>query len=92
MLNKVKLALRINNSAFDDEINDLIDACKRDLELAGIASSNINTNDEMIIRAINLYCKGNFGFDNPDAEKNIKAYESLKSFLTLCSEYSTEEN
>ena len=91
MLNKVKLALRINNSAFDEEILDLIDACKKDLELAGIASSNINTNNEMIIRAINLYCKANFGFDNPDAEKNMKAYESIKSLLTLCSEYAEEE-
>jgi len=88
MLNKVKLALRINNSAFDSEINDLINACKKDLELAGIASSNINSNnDEMIIRAIILYCKTNFGFDNPDSDRTLRAYESLKAYLCLCSEY-----
>ena len=39
MLNKVKLALRIGNNAYDAEITDLINACKKELELAGIASS-----------------------------------------------------
>ena len=29
MLEKIKLSLRINNSAYDDEITDLINACKR---------------------------------------------------------------
>lgn len=83
MLEKIKHALRINNNAYDDEITDLINACKRDLELAGVASSNINESDPMIIQAIKCYCKGNFGFDNNEAERFIKSYESLKSFLCL---------
>lgn len=83
MLNKVKLALRISNDAYDAEITDLVNACKKELELAGIASSNIVETDEMIIQAIVTYCKAYFGFDNPDAERYIRAYESLKSFLCL---------
>jgi len=83
MLNKVKLALRINNNAYDNEISDLISACKKELELAGIASSNIVDTDEMIIQAVIYYCKANFGYDNPDAERYIKSYESLKAFLCL---------
>lgn len=91
MLNKVKLALRISNSAYDDEIIDLINACKKELELAGIASSNIVDTDEMIIRTIISYCKAYFGFDNADADRYIKSYESLKSFLSLCDEYKEKE-
>jgi len=83
MLNKIKLALRINNNAYDGEITDLINACKKELELAGIASSNIKDTDEMIIQAITCYCKAYFGFDNTDAERYIKSYESLKAFLCL---------
>ena len=83
MLNKVKLALRINNSAYDTEISDLINACKKDLELAGIASSNISYTDAMIVRAIITYCKANFGFDNSESEKYVKSYESIKSILCL---------
>lgn len=91
MLDKVKLALRINNNAYDSEINSLINACKRELELVGIASSNFYTSDHMITQAIILYCKSNFGFDNSEAERYQKAYESLKSFLILCPEYAKEK-
>lgn len=87
MLNKVKLALRINNDAYDTEINSLIRACKKELELAGIAFSNINSNDEMIIQAVILYCKAYFGFDNADADRYIKSYESLKTFLCTNNKY-----
>lgn len=83
MLNKVKLALRITNSAYDSEIKDLINACKKELELAGIAPSNITNTDEMIIQAVINYCKAYFGYDNADAERYIKSYESLKAFLCL---------
>ena len=83
MLNKVKLALRINNTAYDAEITGLINACKRELELAGIASSNIVNTDEMIIQAIILYCKSYFGLGNSDSEKYMQAFEHLKAFLCL---------
>ncbi len=83
MLNKVKLALRISNTAYDSEITDLINACKKELELAGIASSNIVDTDGIIIQTIISYCKAYFGYDNPDAERYIRSYESLKSFLCL---------
>lgn len=83
MLNKVKMALRINNDAYNDEIAGLIEACKKELELAGIASSNIDNDDAIIAQTIISYCKGNFGYDNPDAERYLKSYESLKIFLCL---------
>ena len=87
MLNKIKLALRINNSAYDGEITDLINACKKELELAGIASSNIVDTDEMIIQAVISYCKAYFGYDNAVAERYIKTYESIKTFLCSNKEY-----
>lgn len=90
MLEKIKLSLRINNSAYDDEITDLINACKKELELAGIASSNIDEDDEMIIRAVTLYCKANFGFDNNDADRYITSYESIKTFLCTNTQYKAD--
>ena len=35
MLEKVKMALRIKTTAFDSEIEDLIQAALKDLEIAG---------------------------------------------------------
>ena len=36
MLDKVKAALRVKTTAFDDEVQGLIDACKADLRLVGV--------------------------------------------------------
>ena len=89
MLEKVKLALRINNSKLDDEINDLIEACKIDLNIAGVRK--ITETDSLIIQAVKLYCKANFGLDNKDSEKYQRSYEMLKCSLALCGDYNVVE-
>lgn len=85
MLEKVKLALRVKNSKLDDEINDLIEACKVDLSISGVRKSE--ETDPIINRAIILYCKANFGLDNKDSEKYQKSYDLLKQSLSLCGDY-----
>ena len=88
MIEKVKVALRIKSSATDNDILDLISAAKRDLLISGI--KKINENDALIIQAIKLYCKANYGLDNKDSEKYSKAYQSLKDSLALCGDYNVE--
>lgn len=85
MLNKVKQALRITHDVLDDEIVDLIEACKKDLSISGV--SNISDTDPLVIRAIVVYCKANFGYDNPDSDKFKSSYEALKCHLSLCGDY-----
>ena len=74
-----------SNVAFDDEIQDLIIAAKRDLNITGII--NIEEKDPLIKQAIIMYCKANFGLDNKDSEKYKITYEILKNRLSLCGEY-----
>lgn len=88
MLEKIKQALRIKISSLDDEITDLIEACKIDLSLSGI--KKISEDDPLIQQAIKVYCKANFGLDNKDSEKYQKSYDSLKVSLALCGDYNTE--
>lgn len=83
MLEKIKLSLRINNAEYDDEINDLINACKQDLKISGIHPSLIQDTDPLIIRAITLYVKSDFGYDNADAEKFKRSYDLLKQHLAF---------
>lgn len=90
MRETVKKYLRISHSELDEEVEDLIDACKKDLEISGIASSSIVEGDALIKRAIITYCKAHFGYDNLDYEKLIKAYDLLKSHLCLSTDYNTE--
>lgn len=88
LLEKIKLALRIRTTALDSEIDDLIEACKLDLGLAGV--SKIEETDPLIQRAMILYCKANFGLENKDSEKYQKSYEMLKTSLALAGDYNVE--
>lgn len=83
MLDDVKLALRLTGDDFDNEITPLIEACKSDLELSGVAHSSIIETDYLIKRAIIVYCKAEFGYDNPDSDKFKASYESLKTHLSI---------
>lgn len=85
MLQKVKLALRIKFNKFDDEIQDLISACKIDLSISGVRK--VREDDPIIQRVIILYVKANFGLDNNDSEKYYKSYLLLKQSLSLCGDY-----
>lgn len=90
-LDDVKTLLRITNTAFDIEINDLMEAAKYDLILAGVTSAKANDDtDALIKRAVSVYVKANFGWANPDAEKLHISYEMLRNHLSMSVEYNTE--
>lgn len=86
-LDDVKVALRVSNTSFDDEIADIIAAAKLDLTEAG--AINTDETDKLVKRAITLYAKANFGMSNPDMEKYHKAYERIKITMSLCTTYKT---
>lgn len=91
LIDDIKTALRISNTAFDSEITDLISAARSDLVLSGILESKVNDDtDPLIKRAITVYVKANFGWNNPDAEKLQQSYNMLKSHLALSQEYTSE--
>ena len=90
MLDKVKLVLRIKHNAFDEEIQDLIDSARQDLILSGVSSDLAEAEsdiDPLIERAITVYCKAHFGYDNPDADRFNHSYQMLKQHLTLAGDY-----
>jgi len=84
-LDDIKAVLRITNTAYDTEITDLILAAKLDLGLCGLLSTA--ETDPLIKRAITLYCKANFGWDNPDAVRLRQSYEMLRNHLSLSVDY-----
>lgn len=88
LIDDVKLSLRIKTSSMDEEISDLIEACKADLSISGIKI--IVETDPLIKRAIVVYCKANFGLDEKDSEKYERSYIALKEHMALCSDYNTE--
>lgn len=88
MFEDVKLALRISNSAFDQEIVDLIESARMDLIISGVSPLMANSDtDPLIKRAIIIYCKSSFGYENADAERLNKSYMMLKQHLSLAGDY-----
>lgn len=83
---KMRAALRISSTSekITEEIKDCIAACKADLKDVGVV--NLDETDALIIRAITLYVKAEFGF-NDKAEKFAYSYDCLKTHLSLSSEY-----
>ena len=90
MLEKVKLALRITTTAFDDELLDLIEAAKIDLGIAGVdvPVTTDQAADVIVNKAIITYCKLNFG--EPDQYDRLKAsYDEQKAQLSMATGYTT---
>lgn len=93
MLEEVKMELRVSNNSYDNEINNLIDACKSDLETSGVAPSYFEEENlrALIKHAIRIYCKAQFGYDNPDAQRLNESYELLKQKLAIVYHNFTKE-
>lgn len=84
ILDEVKVPLRISQTttAYDKELNILINACIVDLRLAGVAYASTISENPLIKHAIIIYCKAYFGHD-PDSEKFKASYEHMKISLAL---------
>lgn len=88
MLEDVKAALRVNGDDLNLEIQDLIEAAKADLILSGVHKDKVIDTDPLIKRAVIIYCKAHFGYDDTKiAERFEQSYISLKQHLTLSIEY-----
>ena len=84
MLEKVKQALRVKTSVFDDEITGLIGAVTGKLDNLGIVRNGTEDtgSDPMYDRAIILYCKANFGYtEDTEAKRFEESYDKWERQL-----------
>lgn len=84
---KLRKRLRISSTTFDEEISDLVNACKKDLEQSGIYG---DLSDPLYLQAVVLYEKSYFG-DNEEMEKIEKAYQALKTSMALSGDYNGQK-
>lgn len=88
MLDDVKMVLRVSHDYLDDEISDLIAAAREDLVNAGVDPFIVsNDNDPLVKRAIMVYCKSNFGYDNPEAIRFQRSFDEIKLRLAVTPDY-----
>lgn len=92
MLTKVKLALRIMTDAFDSELEDLIEAAKKDMGIAGVVFETTTSGsvDILISKAIITYCKLHFGdIDRHEYDRLKASYDEQKAQLSMATGYTT---
>lgn len=89
MLYRVKLALRIRTSAFDEELTDMIEAAKKDLQIAGVSKDlDKDKPDPLLLRAVITYCKLHFGdAASKDTENLKRSYDEQKAQLSMATGY-----
>jgi hypothetical protein len=84
LLAPVKMALRVSTTAFDTEIESLIEAAKLDLGVAGVVLPG--TLDAIVHLAVITYCRLHFG--QPDDYDRLKrSYDEQKAQLATCTGY-----
>ena len=85
MLEQVKAALRITTTAFDSDLNQLIEAAKADLGIAGVLQPS---DDPLITRAVCTYCARNRISIDPSQRDWLKrSYDEQKAQLQTATGY-----
>lgn len=79
---KVKEALRITSTAFDNDLSLLIESAKADLGIAGV--TNLAENEPLVERAIITYCAMNSVTQDADRREWLKAsYDEQKAQISM---------
>lgn len=94
LFEKAKVAVRSTfvDEELDIELNDLILAARDDLRMFGLvenAQASSSDDASLIVQAILLYVKANWGYDNPDAQRFGELYQQLKDKLSVSTQYFT---
>lgn len=91
LIEKVKLSARISGDAFDDDVKDIIESAREELVQAGVSRVKAESDDDpLIIRAVTIFAKANFGIDSPNAYRFQSSFESLKRHLSMAGDYLDE--
>lgn len=87
MLEKIKMALRIKTSAFDNELEQLMDSALIDLGFGGAVEEVLTTDaDPVVTQAVITYCKMNFGLPE-DYDRLKRSYDEQKAQLGTATGY-----
>lgn len=83
-IEQLRKDIRTKSGDADKEVQDLAEACIKDLEIAGVYVTD--ETDPLTRQAVKLYCKGNYGYDE-NTERFREAYAALKDAMALCGDY-----
>lgn len=86
LIEELKRIVRVRSADAELELQGLVEACKKEMELAGIYGDETNP---LYRQAIRLYCKSRYGYDE-DTERFQGAFGSLRDAMALSGDYTKE--
>lgn len=90
MLSAVKIALRITTTAYDTEIQALINAALADLNIIGIDTTTLSEN-ALVVQAVKTYVRMNFGSPS-DYDRLKRSYDEQKAQMQSATGYGLESD
>jgi hypothetical protein len=82
-LTKIRRSVRRNTSTdVDDELTDIIEECRLDLQQLGVLQTKTDDEtDSLILGAVRCFARWKFGLSNEDAEGNREDYMMMRDEL-----------
>lgn len=91
LLEQMKVALRVKNAQFDDEITSVINAARAELVRAGVSAERANDeSDDLITSAIRTYVLATYSTDTKLTDGYQLSFESQKENLRKSAGYRDE--
>ena len=85
---KMRKAVRLNGTAFDDELTDLIEEARRDMESLGVlVTKTTDETDMLILGAVRCFVRWKFAQTPEDENGNMRDYMTLRDELRRKTEY-----
>ena len=85
IVERVRKALNITSNAFDDELRDVVEAARRDMEMSGVPRrvARDETNAD-VIQAIKCFVKADQSWEDPNiAVRQKESYDDIVNKLAL---------
>ena len=86
LIEELKRIVRVRSADAELELQRQVEACKKEMELAGIYGDEA---DPLYRQAVRLYCKSHYGYDE-DTERFQAAFGSLRDAMALSGNYIKE--
>ena len=85
IIERVRKSLNITSAAFDDELRDVVEAARRDMEMSGVprrvARDEANAD---VIQAIKFFVKADQSWEEPNiAARQMESYNAIVNKLSL---------
>lgn len=85
IIERVRKSLNITSAAFDDELRDVVEAARRDMEMSGVprrvARDEANAD---VIQAIKCFVKADQSWEEPNiAARQMESYNAVVNKLSL---------